>query len=168
MKGWSATALLLALVVLLGGSGSVFSEEKPQGKAESPAALRQLEQRLKDYLKTTCPEAKVTLADDELVAQYRTMKFMVHPERRDGTYLEKAEEVQGPNRRGFLLRVTMRKEKYTGPLVIPQEFWRTYWYTYFSEVPVNEGGYVWVQLCHHLGKNDQLLVGMKEILKAGK
>jgi hypothetical protein len=139
------------------------------GKDPIHPALIGLEMKFKSLLKNSCPDATVAIArdkEDELVVQYRTQKFTVHGTDRLGNYNEKPHEKLGPNRRGFLLRVTVQKGSYDGPLAIPQEFSEPYWKTFLAEHPIRGGAadmeYLWVRLSHGAGADEQLLAKIKK------
>jgi hypothetical protein len=139
------------------------------GEEPGESALKSLERRLKALLKTSCPDAIVELKTEELTIRYKTQKFMVHGSDRTGTYSKDLHEELGPNRGGFLLRLTLRASKYNGPLVIPQTRREPYWNTYLNEYDLKAerfGAVLWMSLSYSDAAPEKLLTSIKECVAA--
>ena len=154
-----ALAIVIAPCLFIITPADSFRQERGQ------PALKSLERRLKALLKASCLDATVQLEAEELTVCYKTQKFMVHNSDRTGIYSQELHEEFGPNRGGFLLRVTLRASKYKGPLVIPQTRREPYWKTYLNEYDVKgeeAGAVFWMSLSYSDATPPNLLTRIKK------
>jgi len=124
----SRIALPAVLLCLL--AATVFPAEKR--KVPTPGELIE---RLTAVVRKHCPEAEVTNKDGTFVAEHGTMVFTVHRHYKTGEYLKTIDQEEGPNYRGFILKVEAREEPYRGGAAVPQDYRETYWRTYFDHAP---------------------------------
>lgn len=54
-----------------------------------------------------CPEAKIEVTKTAFIAKHETMIFTIHPRAADGEISLDAREIEGPNKGGFLLEVSL-------------------------------------------------------------
>jgi hypothetical protein len=110
------------------------SVAQPCGKPKNSlhSTLKSVEAHLKELFRSTCPAAKVFLEDGALLGRFQTQQFMVHGTDKTGEWTKDAHEELGPGARGFLLRVTAHKRKYSGQTT-PHDFGTPYWMTHWKE-----------------------------------
>ena len=115
-------------------------------------------------------EATVTVDSRGLVAAYRVQPFQVHSVLKDGTIRPEARTVDGPNKAGFLLTVSVKASpRYQGPVVLsPDGFGfirNTYWNTEVREIKLPGGtAHAWVTLARGFDVDEDLMAALhKEI-----
>lgn len=106
-------------------------------KAEDSPILVELKKRISELVTKSHPETKVTLADDELVCEYRKQKFMIHKVGKGGSVSENAHEEIGPTHGGFVIRIGLRDHPYQGASGKPYGVHRRhYWHDYINEYQI--------------------------------
>ncbi len=137
----SAFFALIAVFVLASFT-SAFDDDA-EIKTERSPILVKLEGRLKEIVQKAHPEATVHFRDeahDELVCEYLTQTFMVHSVGKTGTVSAQARKEVGPNLRGFLVRITVQEDSYSGPSGRPYGVhFATYWHRYINEYKIPGG-----------------------------
>ena len=131
-------------------AGAAPADGTPEREA-GPAALQGLAAPLGALLKATCPTARVTLDGGGLTVRYRTQTFMVHGSPKAGEYDQEAHAEEGPNRGGFLLRLTFHAKRPVRAAVVPQDLQGPYWRTFIDDYPLGAvagGGYVSMSLSY--------------------
>ena len=92
-----------------------------------------------------CPEADIRVVNDELVAKHGTMMFSVHHRSMTGEVAKETREEEGPNFKGFLLRVSLHEGAYNGQAVVPQDLKQPYWTTHINAPATpDKKGYYWL------------------------
>ncbi len=88
----------------------VFPKENPQenesGRAKAPPPEGMV-QKMTDAIRKHCPEAKIEVTKEAFIAKFETMMFNVHPRATDGELSREAQQVEGPNKGGFLLEMSL-------------------------------------------------------------
>ena len=96
--------------------------------------------KVAETIRTRCPGARVESTDRGLIARYRTMTFTIHPGNHTGEFGEQTRREEGPNFRGFLLRVErMEGDPRAWELVVPQMVDGPYYPTFFDRPPTADG-----------------------------
>jgi hypothetical protein len=173
MNRWITIALAAWLQAAV-PAGAAPADGKPEREV-GHAARKGVAAPLWALLKTSCPEAQVTLDGGGFTARYRTQKFMVHGTSRDGEYAKEAHAEEGPARGGFLLRLTFHAERPVRAAVVPQDLAGPYWTTFINDYPLGAGagaGYVSMSLSYNRHAPKGLLSEIKacvaEAARGGK
>lgn len=108
-----------------------------------------------------CPEAETTVTDEGVIAKSGTMKFIVHARSKTGEIFSRTHEEEGPNFKGFLLRISMHEGPYQGAAAVPQTLQGPY-YSTFIDAPATENGngYYWVSFAY----GSRLDAGLKQAI----
>jgi hypothetical protein len=149
MNRWLTIALAAWLQAAVPASAAP-ADGTPEREA-GHAALKGLAAPLGALLKATCPVAQVTLDGGGLTVRYRTQTFLVHGSSKGGEYDTAAHAEEGPNRGGFLLRLTFHAERPVRAAVVPQDLQGPYWRTFIDDYPLGAGaggGYVSMSLSY--------------------
>jgi hypothetical protein len=110
----------------------------------SPAAPPpdDLVKRMTEVVRTHCPDATIEATDEGFLAKSGTMKFTVHGRSKTGEISPKTHQEEGPNFRGFVLRVTLNDGPYRGAAVVPQTLQGPYYPTEISAPAVGDKHYL--------------------------
>src|SRR5690348_13781988 len=96
-------------------------------------------QELTATIRKHCPEAKIEVTEDEFVARSGTMMFTLHSRSKSGEVYPQTYQQEGPNFKGFILRVALHDGKYEGAAVVPQTLQGPYFPTFIDAPPVEKG-----------------------------
>jgi hypothetical protein len=116
---------------------SVFFASTITTRAEPPPD--EMVKKLTETIRKHCPEAKIEVTKDEFVAKTGTMMFTIHGRSKTGEIDAKKYQQEGPNFKGFILRVGLHDGKYEGAAVVPQTLEGPYFPT-FLDAPSTEKG----------------------------
>lgn len=108
-----------------------------------------LVKRLTETIRAHCPEAVFKTEDGMFVAQHGTMLFTLHRRLRTGEVNPATYQEEGPNFKGFLLKMRLEKGLYDGPALVPQEVPGPYYPT-FLNCPVTPDGqhHFWINFSY--------------------
>lgn len=134
----SSAFLLIALLIWIPFSHAL--DDEPVVKAEDSPILVELKGRISELVAKIHPEAKTYFQDNCLVCEYETMTFMVHGRHKGGGYSQKPTAMVGPNKNGFLVRVTIEDfsdgaGNQAGGLVLGVQR-HIYWSDYINEYKI--------------------------------
>lgn len=156
------TLLLLMLTVVLAGS-IAKAEEPPAGtpatrQATAPPStapstqpanrvqsgttatdpLATLSRSLTPVVLKYFPDAKIEITPTLYLAKLGTMAFTIHGRHMTGEISPTTHVEEGPNYKGFIIRLELREGPYRGQAIVPQELNDVYWRTWLDVVPVAE------------------------------
>ena len=114
-------AVISAFAIVV-AAGSALAEPPPD----------ELFQKLTKAICTHCPDAKIEVTKQEFVAKFETMIFTLHRRGKAGEPFPDTYQEEGPNWKGFILRVTLREGKYQGAAAVPQALQEPYFTTYID------------------------------------
>lgn len=120
---------------------------------------------LTTVIRKHCPDAEIEMIDQTFVAKSGTMKFTVHARSKTGEIFPRTHEDEGPNFKGFLLRVSMHPGPYEGAAVVPQTLQGPYYPTFIDASPTSTGdGYLWVSFAYGSRLDAELKQALLEAL----
>jgi hypothetical protein len=129
-------ALPLALVVIVVTALNAIAAELPES----------LTNKLSTTIREHCPDALIEISESGFSAKHGTMMFTVHGKSKTGEVFPQTYQEEGPNFKGFLLRVSLKEGAYEGAAVVPQTL-RGPYYPTFIDAPRTENGvhHYWVR-----------------------
>ncbi len=86
-----------------------------------------------------CPDAKIEVTADGFIAKSGTMMFTLHGKSKTGEIYADTYRAEGPNFKGFLLRVAVNPGLYQGAAATPQTLQEAY-FTTFIDAPSTPAG----------------------------
>jgi hypothetical protein len=89
-------------------------------------------QKFTETIRKQCPGAKIDVIDDTFIAKDGTMIFSVHRRSKTGEVYPELDRVEGPNFKGFMLRISLNKGKYEGAAQVPQTLKEPYYSVYID------------------------------------
>jgi hypothetical protein len=111
---------------------SLFAFAVAAGNALAEPPPDELVQKLTKVIRTHCPEAKIEVTKQEFIAKFETMMFTLHRRNKAGEVFPDTYQEEGPNWKGFMLRITLHDGKYQGAAVVPQTLQQPYFSTYID------------------------------------
>ena len=114
--------IILATLALVVSSGPALA---------APPSDDMIEQLTK-AIRKHCPDAIIETTKNEFVAKFGTMTYTLHARGKGGEVYEKTYQEEGPNYKGFVLRVELREGKYEGAAAIPQTLQGPYFATFID------------------------------------
>ena len=168
---------VIMFVVLVCLISSSHPAESSQAEAERRAdtvptrpesCLHQAEKALRSALSGLTEEVTFEYAEHSpsLTVKYRCRKFMVHGGSKPGAFSEKPHEVEGPDLRGFLLRVHVQDEGTVNQAVVPQTIRQPYWRTDLDITVVPGTGHqLYWALAYGSRTDESLLNGVRAAVK---
>lgn len=115
-------------------------------QAEVNSLPDELVNRLRSTLRQHCPDLALTVEEGELIAKKGTMLFTVHGRSKSGEIFPQTYQEEGPNFKGFMLRIKQVKGVYEGAAVVPQTLRGPYYSTYIAAPATKDGlNYYWVR-----------------------
>lgn len=117
---------------------SVFAIVVAAGSAPAEPPLDELVQKLTKAIRTHCPDAQFEVTKQEFVAKFDTMTFTLHRRGKGGEVFPDTYQEEGPNVKGFLLRVTMRAGEYREAAAVPQIRQEPYFATHIDALAVEK------------------------------
>lgn len=129
---------LVAVLALVGhGAGRLLSNDEVEPVTKPSADLVE---KLTRAILTHCPKAEITMTDEGFFAKDGTMIFTVHGRNMDGQVHRETHEEEGPNYKGFVLRVSLHEGSFAGQqAVVPQTLQGPYYPTFIDAVSTPEG-----------------------------
>lgn len=94
---------------------------------------------LSDTIRKKSPEAKIEVTKDAFVAKHGTMMFTLHSIYKTGEISRETYQEEGPNFRGFVLRIALQDGTYEGAADLPATLPGPYFPTW-SDAPATDGG----------------------------
>ena len=119
---------ILAITAVLVSASAALAEPPPD----------ELVKKMTAAIRKHCPDAAVEVSKDGFVAKSGTMMLTVHGRSKTGEISPQTHQQEGPNFKGFLLRVSVRDGKYAGAAVVPQTLQGPYFPTYIDASPVEK------------------------------
>jgi hypothetical protein len=110
---------------------------------------------LKATIRTHCPDATFATMKNEFVAKFDTTTYTLHARAKTGEVYEKTHQEEGPNFKGFILRVELREGKYDGGAVVPATLQGPYYPTFIDGANLN-GKHHWVSFSYGGRLNSEL------------
>ena len=95
--------------------------------------------KLTAVIREYCPDAQVEVTEEAFTAKQGTMMFTLHNRSKSGEISPKTYELEGPNFKGFMLRVSLETGKYEGAAVIPQTLQGPYFPTFIDGAATEDG-----------------------------
>ncbi len=120
---------ILSTIVLLVGAGILFAGPPPD----------EMVQKLTKTIHKHCPQAKFEVTGQEFIARVGTMMFTIHGRSKTGEVDARTFQGEGPNFKGFILRVSLHDGKYEGAAVVPQILQGPYFPTFVDAPSVTKG-----------------------------
>lgn len=114
---WRHVLTMLAAVSFCGSIG------------EAAAPSDELVRSLTAVIRKHCPDAEIAVSGEAFTAKSGTMKFTVHARSKTGEIFARTYEEEGPNFKGFLLRIAVESGPYLGAAAIPQTLQGPYYRT---------------------------------------
>jgi len=131
--------VILAIAAVLMTASVGYAAPPPESLVRSLTAT----------IRKHCPDAEIEVSEQGLVAKSGTMTFAVHSRSKTGEISPKTHEEEGPNFKGFLLRVSMQAGPYEGAAVVPQTLQGPYFPTFIDAVPTpTSDGHFWVNFSY--------------------
>src|SRR5262245_12863856 len=119
---------IFAIVAVVAGASHVCAGPPPA----------EMVKKLTDTIRKHCPDATIDVTKEEFVAKFGTMMFTVHSRSKTGEVFPQTHQQEGPNYKGFMLRVALQDGKYSGAAVAPQTLQGPYYPTYIDAAPVEK------------------------------
>ncbi len=107
--------LLAVLAIVSDGAGGSASDDENWGTAPSEEMVKALSEAILKH----CPDAKIEVTKESFLAKHGTMRFTVHGRSMTGEFSRETHEEEGPNFKGFMLRVSLHDGKYAGQAAVP-------------------------------------------------
>jgi hypothetical protein len=95
-------------------------------------------QKLTKTIRKHCPQAKIEVTRQAFVARFGTMRFTIHGRSKTGQFDAGTYQQEGPNFKGFILRVALQEGKYAGAAVVPQILQGPYFPTFIDALSVEQ------------------------------
>jgi hypothetical protein len=111
----------------------LFASVAPLSAAPPP---QEIVDAVTKAIRAHCPDAVITVGKDGLTASHNTMTFTLHGRSMTGEISAKTHTEEGPNFKGFLLRLTLEDGSYQGQAAVPQTLQDPYWRTFLDAIPV--------------------------------
>jgi len=116
-----------------------------------------------------CPDATIEAADGSFTAKHGTMTFTMHQFEMGGRFLPRTRQEEGPNYKGFVLRVRL----VNGPAQMgqfgPGEFPGPYYSTLMDEIATaDRKGYYLIDFSFGRQLDAQLKQGIFDALRTGR
>ena len=125
----------------------VFAATMLRCLAEPPPDA--LVEKLTAIIRKHCPDAKFEVTNGLFTAKYGTMWFELYVRQMTGEILPKTRQEEGPNFKGFVLKIGVEKGPYAGQPVIPQELQGPYYPTFIDGPPTEEGSnHYWIRFSY--------------------
>lgn len=107
------------------------------GRCEQPSD--ELVERLTAVIREKRPDAEFKREENSFIASHQTMTYTLHSRYKNGAVSEKTYQQEGPNYKGFLLRVTWERGQEASQARTPQTLKGPYFPTYIDKVPAEDG-----------------------------
>lgn len=98
-----------------------------------------LVEALSGAIRKRCPDAKIGVSEQAFVASYGTMMFALHGRSKTGEIFPQTYEEEGPNFKGFILRIVLHDGKYQGAATVPQTLQGPYFRTFIDALATDDG-----------------------------
>jgi hypothetical protein len=94
-----------------------------------------------EAIKKHCPDATVETTENAFVAKSGTMTYTVHDRSKTGEVSTTTHRQEGPNFKGFIVRVSLNEGKYAGAAVTPQTIRGPYFPTFVDAPATGDDHY---------------------------
>jgi hypothetical protein len=96
--------------------------------------------KLTGIIKSQRPDAIIETKDGAFFAKSGTTIFTIHGHSKTGEFSKETYQQEGPNYKGFLLRISLEKGgPFQGQAMVPQAVHEVYWETYIDRPPTKDG-----------------------------
>lgn len=95
--------------------------------------------RIEKIVEKHYPDAEISQKNGIFIAKHDVMVFTVHSRLKTGEYLEKTDQIEGPNVKGFRFGLAVKEGNYEGPAFLPSTSGGPYWSTYWDYPPTTDG-----------------------------
>ncbi len=121
---------LFLCALLLMFDTTLFANELPKALIDN----------LTGIIESRCPAASIEIQNGVFLAKFETMMFTIHGSSKTGEISKKTHQQEGPNYKGFLLRVSLEEGgPFQGQAMVPQTLHQLYWETYIDRPPAKDG-----------------------------
>lgn len=139
--------VLIAAMVIVGIESVILRAVDDVDRAAAPS--EDVIKSLTETLQKHCPDAKFEVKNNEFIAKHGTMQFTVHGHSMTGEISRDTHQVEGPNFKGFLLRVSLQDGAYNGQADVPQTLKEPYFQTYIdAPATPDKKHYHWVSFSY--------------------
>src|SRR5688572_9854766 len=105
--------------------------------------------KLLDVIRQQVPDAKIETTADSITAKSGTMMFTLHGRSKTGEVSPQTYQEEGPNFKGFVLKVTLTPGRYEGAAMVPQTLRDPYYPKFIDARPTADGAsYYWVNFAY--------------------
>ncbi len=95
--------------------------------------------KLAQAIRKQCPEAAIEVTKDAFIAKHGTMMYTVHSRSKSGEIYPQTYQEEGPNFRGFMLRVALEEGAYAGAAAVLQTLQGPNYPTFIDAVSIAAG-----------------------------
>ena len=99
-------------------------------------SIADLDRSLTPIIRKYFPDSTIQVSATEYVAKHGTMAFTVHGRSMTGEVSPTTHVTEGPNYKGFMLRIGLHDGPYQGQAVVPQQLNELYWATFLDAAPI--------------------------------
>lgn len=140
-----------------------FAATASVGRSEPPPD--ELVNRLTAVICKECPDAEFEVADNAFTAKHGTMMFTLHGRSMGGAIRSKTHQEEGPNYKGFMLKVTLQQGREVHQAVTPQTLRGPYWKTYIDDPPTPDGeNHYWAAFSYGSRLDQKLKTAIEEAI----
>lgn len=120
-----------------------------KGECEAAPPSETLVRKLTDVIREKCPDAQIEVTEKEFIARHGTMQFTMHGRSKTGEVSSATFQQEGPNFKGFLLKVSQQPGPYQGAAVVPQTLQQPYYPVYIDAAATEDGqSHYWVTFAY--------------------
>jgi hypothetical protein len=147
---------LIMVVALVSAIASVGRPEPPPDE---------LVNRLTAVIRKECPDAEFEVADNTFTAKHGTMMFTLHNKSMTGAISSRTHQKEGPNYKGFILKVTLEQGRRVNQVVTSQTLRGPYFPTYIDDPPTPDGkNQYWVTFSYGSRLDKKLKTAIEEAI----
>jgi hypothetical protein len=141
----------------------MFAATASVGRSEPPPD--ELVNRLTAVIREECPDAEFEVAGNTFTAKHETMMFTLHNKSMTGAISPRTHQKEGPNYKGFLLKVTLEQGRRVNQAVTPQTLRGPYFPTYIDDPPTPDGkNQYWVAFSYGSRLDKKLKTAVEEAI----
>ncbi len=131
----------------------------------APIEQDKLTARVSKLILEHYPDAEIIQGNGKLIAKHDTMIFTIHRHLKTGEILEKMDQVEGPNFKGFILSISTENGKYVGQAKVPQTIGKRYWETYIDRPLTDDGkGHYVINFSYGFSLDRKFMKALFEVL----
>ncbi len=135
MRRCVITLLAVLAVISVGTCASASDDENT--KVTTPS--KELVKKLSEAILKHSPDAKIEITKEGFFAKDGTMMFTIHGRSKTGEVSRETGQQEGPNYKGFMLRVSLEEGTYSGAAAIPQTLQGPYFPTFIDGPATDDG-----------------------------